>query len=583
MNCGEKNEWFAKCLIDLLIGQGVDYFCCAPGSRSTPLAIAVFDHKLAKRFVHFDERALAFHALGFAKASRRPVAIIVTSGTAVANLLPAVIEAHHERVPLLLLTADRPFELQACGANQTCDQLRLFENFTRWQVELPSFDSLSDVASAEAYLSSTVNQAVILATQSPAGPVHLNCPFREPLFAKAPLSIPSTKSVHFSSSLLFPSPYSVAEWAERLQSDSIQKGVILCGSDHLPYAESIFCLAEKLNWPIFADILSPLRQVGSHDLLVTHFDPLLKVKKEIEIDAIIQFGNRFVSKTLQQWLEKQRLSFYLHVCDHMMRQDPSHLITHRLHTSPQLFAQHLCHSLLPKEGNGRLFKEWNEKCHRVFKQELEKQERITEPGIFSLLSLALNQEFALFLSNSMPIRDANQFFAPKEPCGPLFANRGVSGIDGNIATVVGIASGTEKPTVAVIGDLSCLHDLTSLAQVSKSSYPILLLIINNQGGGIFSFLPISERQDFCEEMIAAPHPWEFQKAAELFSLPYFHPKSTNELSSLLEHLLKHPQSGLIEITTDREENVYFHQELTEALNTCLNLPLSHQEIPSSLH
>ncbi len=577
MDHGALNERFAKQLIDLLIAQGVTYFCCAPGSRSTPLLVAVASHPLAKRWVHFDERGLAFHALGFAKATRKPVAIIATSGTAVGNLLPASMEAYNERIPLILLTADRPPELQACGANQTCDQVRLFQNCTRFQIELPCPSS----ALPEDYLSTTVGQAVFSALHAPQGPVHINCMFREPLIASQPVPFPTSRPSYFSESTLYPSAYTIADWRARVSQ--VQRGVILCGSDHLPYSEAVLRLAEALDWPIFADILSPLRTRGAHELLFTQSDPLLKAKPDIAFDAIIQFGNRFVSKTLQQWLERQSLQFYLHVSDHTMRQDPSHLITHRLQTTPQIFCQELAaQSSLPKKTETELLKKLHMSCEEAMTSYFTENLELSEPGIFHTLACLFNEEWALFLANSMPIRDANQVFAPTHPCGPIFANRGVSGIDGNIATAVGIAQGCQKPTLAIIGDLTCLHDLNSLAQMTRG-VPVVLLVINNSGGGIFSFLPISQREDLFEEMIAASHSLEFSKAAEGFGLPYYNPETLSELALILRDQRTFPQSCLIEVTTDRHKNVAIHQHLHQAIYRCLHSQSSLLETPLTLH
>jgi 2-succinyl-5-enolpyruvyl-6-hydroxy-3-cyclohexene-1-carboxylate synthase len=571
MDEGLLNERFAKHIIDLLVAQGVDYFCCAPGSRSTPLLIAVEAHPRAKRFVHFDERGLGFHAVGFGKATRRAAAVVVTSGTAVANLLPAIIEAHNERVPLLLLTADRPPELQDCGANQTCDQIKLFQNFVRAQIALPC----PSTALPERYMATTIAHAVASAMH---GPVHLNCPLREPLFAALPQEILASHSMQLISSVLYPSAYTIAEWTERLFK--IKRGVILCGSDHLPYTEAVFRLAEALHWPIFADILSPLRQGGAHDHLITYFDPLLKAKSDLSCDAIVQFGNRFTSKTLQQWLERQSLEFYLHVSDHTMRQDPSHLITHHIHTTPQLFCQEIA-ARAPEvaQEEPAPLQDYNAACRSQLTQAFEMQNTLSEPAIFHELSSLFNEEWALFLANSMPIRDANQFLAPLHPCGPIFANRGVSGIDGNIATAVGIAQGTQKPTLALIGDLTLLHDVNSLFQVANSSVPIVILVINNGGGGIFSFLPIANRRQVFEEMIAAAHTLEFSHAAELFGLPYVHLQTLEELVLTLEEQQKAPHSCLIEVTTNREQNVILHQQLI----ACLKFPDSAPVTPNFLH
>ncbi|MBI2810842.1 MAG: 2-succinyl-5-enolpyruvyl-6-hydroxy-3-cyclohexene-1-carboxylic-acid synthase [Candidatus Melainabacteria bacterium] len=271
MDTGSQNEAWARQLIDALIKQGLDYFFIAPGSRSTPLALAVANHPQARHFVHFDERGLCFCAVGYAKATKKPAVVIATSGTAVGNLLPAVMEAFNDHIPLLLLTADRPPELRECGANQTIDQVKLFANCVRWQVELPC----ADERISERYLASTIGHAAAMACFPPAGPVHINCMFREPLFSSPP-ELAHAKKVHFEQPVLYPSEEAIANWQNVLSET--KRGVIIVGSSSHDLSHAVFPLAERLNWPILADIASSLRTDVSHPHLITHFDPILKLK-----------------------------------------------------------------------------------------------------------------------------------------------------------------------------------------------------------------------------------------------------------------------------------------------------------------
>jgi len=569
MNIGAQNELWAKKIIDGLISLGVDQFCCAPGSRSTPLLLAVASHPKAKTTVHFDERGLAFHALGYGKAARKPAAVIATSGTAVGNLLPAVMEASNDFTPLLMLSADRPPELQGCGANQTCDQVKLFENFVRWQCDLPC----PDPHISDAYLASTLSHAVSMTTYPMAGPVQLNCMFREPLFGQGEKPSP-LRTIDVSHPVLIPSEETLSVWAERLAKK--ERGVIVAGSSSLPFAEALLTLAERLQWPIFADILSPLRS-REHPCLITHFDPILKIKEGLRTEAVIQFGNRFVSKTLAQWLGKQTPAFYLHVSDHPMRQDPNHFVTHRVLADPALFAQRLSFHLERGDEEWMMqWKMWDTDCQEGLHAIFANTHTLTEPGVIGALNSLLPQKWNLFLANSMPIRDANQFFCSSNS-SEIFGNRGVSGIDGNIATACGLSAGNGKPTLALIGDLTFLHDLNSLAMLRTSPLPIILCVINNDGGGIFSFLPISQRKEAFEPFIATPHGLTFKAAAELFQIPYFHPRTSDELEAILQA----PKSCLIEITTDRVENHHLHEQILTSIRTCLKE--SSAEIPVTLH
>lgn len=579
MDTGTQNEIWANKLIDALIGQGVNYFSCAPGSRSLPLMLAVAGHPSAKSIMHFDERGAGFHAVGYGKAAGKPAVVVATSGTAVGNLMPAVMEAFNERVPLILLTADRPPELRDCGANQTCDQVRLFANLVRWQVDLPC----PEERISDHYLASTINQAVALSRSSPSGPVHINCMFREPLFSEPIERRTIAKHVSFTHPELHPRQESVDAWAKTLATK--RQGIIVAASNTADQLEAIFALAETLQWPIFADILAAPRGYEDHPLLITHFDPILKWKGATAVDAVIQFGDRLVSKTLAQWLAKQNLAFHLHLSDHPERQDPGHLVTHRIFASPSLFVHKLLQILPGQQENSwsTQWKVWDESCNKTLVEFFDSQMQLTEPGIIHHMASFLGSEWALFLANSMPIRDANQFFSPQTRSGPIFGNRGVSGIDGNIATAAGIAQGCGKPMFALIGDLALLHDLNSLNYLNKTDQPVVICVVNNSGGGIFSFLPIAKRKECFEDCVATAHGISFQTAAQLFSVPYFHPQIPADFSELLSALQNKPRSCLIEITTDRAENVRVHEQILNQLGTCLNSARSIEETLAFLH
>lgn len=208
---------------------------------------------------------------------------------------------------------------------------------------------------------------------------------------------------------------------------------------------------------------------------------------------------------------------------------------------------------------------------------------MTEPSLIWEMASFLTEDWNLFLANSMPVRDANQFFLPISRSGPIFGNRGVSGIDGNMATACGLSQGNGKPTLAIVGDLTFLHDLNSLAMIAKSPTPIIVCVVNNGGGGIFSFLPISKRKEAFEEFIATTHQTRFEAAAKLFNLPYSHPQTPAELSDLLFQQGKNPHSCIIEMTTDRNENVRIHEQIITAIGTCLSSANSPSEIPVTLH
>jgi 2-succinyl-5-enolpyruvyl-6-hydroxy-3-cyclohexene-1-carboxylate synthase len=562
---GMFNQKRAYFIIDHLYKLGVRYFCLSPGSRSTSLAIALAEHTQARSFVHFDERGLGFHALGYAKSSRSPVALIVTSGTAVANLFPAVMEASLDGVPLVLLTADRPAELRECGANQTADQVKLFGSHTRWQIDLP----VSDPLASDSYLSSSLSQAVYRAMNAPQGPVHINCMIREPFFSsRSVLKDSNLTPCQYEPRISFHPSSSFQKWAEQLMQS--EKGIILIGSHATAtHGESIFKLAEALGWPVFSDIISGARCAGNHPMHVAYYDLILKTTPEIEIDTILHFGDRIVSKTLSEWISKQPSISYFQVTDHPLRQDPLHRVNHRMECSPDLF----CSSLLPfiaeRPGSWALFwKSLSNGIGDILDGFFKNNQELTEPCIFQTLTKS-SSEFSLFLSNSMPIRDADLFFFPGKRHGDVFANRGVSGIDGNIATAIGIACAQEKPLVAILGDLAVLHDINSFAQWKKCKTPVIFVVINNQGGGIFSFLPISSKKEIFEEFFATSHTFSFSAFAQAFSLPYHVVEEKENWDTLWTNIQREPLSCLIEIKTDRSDNVQHHQEIYQHIKKTL--------------
>lgn len=547
------NERFAKLIVDHLLEHGVRSFCLSPGSRSTPLAYAVFQDDRINALVHFDERGMAFHALGYAKGAKEPVALITTSGTAVGNLLPAIMEASHEGIPLIILTADRPPELRDSGANQSCDQVKIFSSYVRWECDLPC----PDAALPEQFIGSTIAQAVYRAIHSPKGPVHLNCMFREPFFTHPPLVVRS--SCHYESSHTTVSTHTVEQWGKRLSS--AERGVILVGSLTTPRSlKSIYTLAEHLHWPILPDILSGMRSDGVHHNTIPYYDAILKTNHELNPDLVLHLGDRIVSKTTLEWLQKVNPRTYLMVADHPYRHDPSHILTHRIQCDPSLF----CEQLLPFiVRRGSWLDIWKSHSEHIENQIDSLAGTLTEPGLIRFLHHYLPAHWALFLGNSMPIRDADQFFFPRFFRGPIFGKRGLSGIDGNIAASIGIAQGCQRPTLAVIGDQTALHDINSLAMLQKAKHPVIFLIVNNKGGGIFSFLPAAEKKEFLKDYLAAAHTFDFEHAAHLFKIPYL---SLTDMTQLTR-ALKEEKSCVIEMHTDRAENYTLHQHISSCLSS----------------
>lgn len=519
---GQTEAWW---MVDQLVQQGVTKFCIAPGSRSTPLVLAAAEHPGAKTMVHFDERGIAFYALGIGKSANLPAAVIATSGTACANLLPAVMEAYHSATPLLLLTADRPHELRECGANQTTDQVKLFSNVVRWQMDLTP--NLPENA-----IRSIAAQSVFYARQCPQGPVQINCPFREPFYTpnfsgRQGNAIP----------LLFP------ELVAKPIKINACRGVILLGktSDPAP----VLALAKRLHWPLFADILSNARCTPT-DEQIRHFDALIQSPLSLQPDFILHFGDRFTSKHILEWAKDAPL---LHVSPHPALQDPARRLSSRVQSDIGPF----CASF-EATPNLEWLKEW-QMLDREIATLIDEQFQsfpFSEAHIFR----SLPEDRPFYLGSGMPIRFADRFLFPKTGKG-FFANRGVSGIDGNIATAAGVSDGLQSPLIAFIGDQAALHDLNSLSLLKKR--PVLLVIVNNFGGGIFDYLLISQSSHL-DRYFTASHELHFEAAALAFDLPYVR----------FERCIgDFPASGIVELVTDRRENVQFLGELKAACSRVL--------------
>lgn len=510
------NALFGKTIIDQLIKQGVTYFVHAPGKRSTPIVKAIAEDPRAEVFVHFDERGAAYHALGYAKATKKPAAVVVTSGTAVGNLMPAVMEAAMSHTPLILLTCDRPHELRDTGANQTCDQTKIFGDFVRYHFDFPR-------PSAEIplrFLAATLAQGVLQSKFPLPGPIQLNLPFFEPFFDEGPIESNEMEKVAFTL------PKSTCDKQIDLSG---KKGVIVLGAGGS--SKEVTQLAKKLNWPIFADIVSGHRELADPQS-ISHYHHLLKALPDLRADVIVHVGGAVVSKVVQNWIKAHDEVIY--VSPYTSRFDPDHLISHRLFSCEAIEGE-------PIEGWHTLWKSLEEGIHFDLGA-------LTEPSIISSL---VNRQTALFFANSMPIRDADMFFFPEGPRAPLFANRGLSGIDGNIATLCGIAS--QMPITAVLGDQSVLHDLNSLAQIRKTKHPVTLIILNNGGGGIFSFVSQSIGKELLDPYFAAAHDLSFASIVEGFGLTYKKVEKIEEIQT--------SGAQVLEVVTHREENFQLHQQI----------------------
>ena len=519
------NHVWSSLLLEELYRLGVRDIALASGSRSAPLTMAAAAHAGFRRHLHFDERGLGFMALGLAKGSGRPVAVIMTSGTAVANLWPAVAEAQLTGVPLIILSADRPPELIDNGANQAIDQQGIFGRYPVYQQNLPSPTPTIPAA----FVLSSVDQALARQALTP-GPVHFNCMYPEPLY-------PGEAYLDFSD-YLAPlgdwlhsnepwSPWQQGEQHCPRQPDwaALQGkcGVIVAGRIQDPAeAQRVAQLAERLGWPLLADLQSQIR-FDSRNLI--HMDLALQnscfVTELARAEVLLQFGARLISKRLGQFIKQHPWQDYWLVDPQPARLDPDYRLRRRLVCTPGAFAaaHPVDHRHLP----------WHRLAERqqgISGQIRRACDRFSELGVCHRLTQLIQGQ--LFVGNSMPARLMDMLGETGKGPSRLMTNRGASGIDGLIATAFGFSLSSDEPTTLLIGDLSALHDLNSLALLGKGSRPLVVILLNNDGGSIFRMLPVPTKDALLETYYCLPHGLHFEHAAAMFGLHYRAPTTLAE-------------------------------------------------------
>lgn len=582
MSSQNFNYLWAELVIEELVRCGVTRFCISPGSRNSPLVVAAAANPNAETIVHFDERGSAFYAVGYAKSTGVPAALICTSGTAVANYLPAVVEASMSTVPMIVVTADRPAELRNTGANQTIDQVGIYGNYVRWSFDLPA---PSGNMSPE-FVLTTVDELVYRAKRQPSGPVHLNCQYAEPLEPEAGNSVSNeyvkNLSRWYNSTSPFtkyvspdPDPQESALSAFRELVCNSKRGMIVAGKlDSYEDLQPVIDLAEAIGMPLLADISSGLR-FGNRDRqnLICHYDLFLRSSQfieQIKPDLIIHVGGAVTSKLLNSYIQTADADYVL-VNRTPFRQDPGHRVSIRIEADPGQF----CRAALAEVDQSEseilsIFKDIENVCRVTLDENPLSDSFGNELTIVRQLTGMLPDDSGLFLGNSMPVRGSDSCGACCSKVVRVCVNRGASGIDGNLATAAGFASGLGKRTIMLIGDLGFLHDLNSLRLIKTSLVPITVVLINNDGGGIFSFLPISKNREHFEEFFGTPHGIDLEHAATLFGLDYASPKTPNEFERTFRKAISQDSSSLIEIRTDRERNIREHKRIWEDISEAVN-------------
>ena len=562
------NLLWATLIVEELLRSGVGLFCVAPGSRSTPLVAALAANPEAKSLVHFDERGTAFAALGYARATGGPAAWITTSGTAVANGLPALVEASVDGVPLIALTADRPPELRQTGANQTIDQPDIFGDFVRWRFDLPAPDPGIDPA----MVLTTIDQAVYRSRRAPSGPVHLNLMFREPFLPapgeealEGPASWRASGGPYTRYAATKPS-VNESEFATiRDVLRPVERGLVVAGRlASRKQGEAAVRLAGSLGWPLLPDIGSQVRLGSGSSNVVAHYDALLANEAFARAhapEAVLHVGGRALSKRLEKLVAESRPDPYVVVRENPFRLDPGHRVTYSVETNVVDFCAALGDAAGPPRDGGWLasWRDASGEMARGLDLLLPETGGLTEPLVARLISRHAPEGHALVVANSMPIRDLDTFAATDGAPLPVAANRGASGIDGTVATAAGFVRGTGGSVTLVIGDLALLHDLNSLAMLRD--LPVTTIVLNNDGGGIFSFLPVAGHREFFEPYFGTPQGVTFEPAASMFGLGYERPRTAAKFIGAYQTASTCGGSTLIEVKTNREENLALHREL----------------------
>ena len=563
------HRW-AYTFLTQLRSLGVERVFVAPGSRSTVLALQAYNIFRNDLITHFDERGLGFLALGAAKASRKATCIITTSGTAVANLLPAVIEARYSHVPLIILSADRPPEMQERGCNQTIDQKQIFGSHALAYHEICPPDETIPLAEIQSWAVSAWRNA---SRPGDEGAVQVNWMFREPFFANesAEASVPLDTPAPLSITPLTP-PVSpdLAKLTEILSTTT--RGICVVGALESPEeAAAARACVNKLGWITFADSLSQLRQSNEPNGLMTYGDMslLASLSEDLQPDTILHIGGRLVSKRISTLLAPSSTATVVSVSSSTDYFNPNDGIKTQI--VAQLSALEKIAISAPQDPTFQeRFIARNVKAGSSIEKLFGTLEGdISEPSLLRALSLHTPSSHILMLGNSMPIRDFEMFAAARNDAPRAIANRGASGIDGIIATACGAALGGRTPVTLVIGDLSTLHDLNSLALARSVKTPFPIIVINNDGGGIFSLLPVSKTEHF-EPLFGTPHGLRFDEITRGFGLSYSAPSSMQEFIRAYQHATSHQGASVIEVTTNRRANADLHRAISKEIATSLS-------------
>jgi 2-succinyl-5-enolpyruvyl-6-hydroxy-3-cyclohexene-1-carboxylate synthase len=564
-----NNTLWAELLVTALETYGIKYACISPGSRNAPLVLAFQKSKKIKSFVHVDERSSGFFALGLVYQTKSPVVLITTSGSAVTELYPAVVEAFYKRVPLLLLTADRPQTLHNVGANQTINQVNIFKNHVRgyYEAGMPKINKPSLFGFAKK-ISNAVADSI-----GKKGPVQFNFPFAKPFEPSAgtdEVSESFVSSMHkeFSKNILHiyykkKNNNDIQYLVDLLQGSS--KVMIILGESKFKenIAFEILKLSKLLNAPVIADGFSNIRFLKEDNKnIITNYSSFLKsskVRNAIQPKIILQFGNTPISNALLEFFqESQAIKVLIHKFGDT--QDPSRT-AQRVITGKTEWVCRVLNSALTAKPNEEQ-KEYLDRIVKIDESACEIKELFLESTSFpfegNIVQTILNQlpdESNLMISNSLPARDFDYFAEYKNKI-KVFNNRGVSGIDGIVSTAAGIAAESDKPSFLIVGDLAFYHDISGMLALKNYEIPLVIVMLNNGGGGIFETLPIANEKDIdFEKYFKTPVELDYKSIVKGFGGNYKQVATESAFLKEIKSAQKKKNFSVIEIIIDSKKSL----------------------------
>ena len=576
MSPPNRNVRWAQTLVEEFAEGGVDAVCLAPGSRSTPLVVAFAEHPDIELFSHLDERSAAFFALGRGRRLGRPTPVVCTSGTAAANFHPAVLEASESRVPLVLLTADRPPELHDSGANQTTDQHELYGGAVRYARTLPEPEVDGRKLRS---LRVTAARALAEATGTPPGPVHLDVPFRKPL---EPTPVPDDQPPGFdereplaatgrdgafvtrTEGHLDPSEAALAELADTLSDTG--RGLIVCGpaDEPTPAREALAALAEATGFPVLADPLSGHRFGHPTGLVCGGYDAYLPEVSVPEPEVVVRFGASPTSKRLRRYLAGVDTRQYL-VDPATGWREAEFTATDLVGADPTRLALALADRL--DGGGDSAYRDRFERLESAYWTHIDDVDAYFEGAVLERVARRCPESATLFVSNSMPVRDLDRFGRPRRADIRVLGNRGVSGIDGITSTALGAASAGAEPLVLVTGDIAFYHDMNGLLALGRCDLEATIVVVDNDGGGIFHKLPISEFDPPFTEQFLTPHGLEFEPVEALYDCSFERFEGLEPFAEAFDASVTAPGTQVLAVDVDSERSHRIRERLlTESVD-----------------